>query len=76
MKTFLTEYYIDGDQYGGEVEALDWQHAQQLADVRGKGEVVIGELMCQIAADGFSRERADAMCKAFAENGTLPHSDG
>lgn len=75
MKTYLTEYYIDGDQYGGELDALDWEHAQQIADARGKGETVIGELMCKIAAENFSHQQADEMCKRFAENGTLPHLD-
>lgn len=75
MKTYLTEYYINGDQYGGKIDALDWEHAQQLADAGDKGEVVIGELMCTIAAENFSPEQADAMCRRFAENGTLPHLD-
>ena len=69
MKRFVTEYRVNGVLYGGEVDALDLEHAQQLADERGKGEAVVGVLFAQVAAnERFGNEQADGMIRAFAES--------
>lgn len=41
MKTFLTE---TPDGKGYEIKARDWASAEMIASMRGKGEVVVGEL--------------------------------
>lgn len=67
MKRFVTEYQKPDGLYAGHVDALDFEHAQAICDARDKGEVVQGVLYAVIEATNFSDERADAMCKAFAE---------
>lgn len=71
MKRFVTEYTkADGHRYGAEVDALDEEHAQQICDQRGFGEVVLGVLHAKVAASPtFGNEQADAMTRAFAETG-------
>ena len=71
MTLFLTEYRLPDGRYSDEVEALDWEHAQQIADERGKGETVIGEIVCKMSGDGVTTEVADQMLAMYAENGTL-----
>ncbi len=43
MKTWLTEYLVNGQRFGDEIEAHDRDEAQALCNVRGRGEKVIGE---------------------------------
>ena len=70
MKRFVTEYEINGVLYGGEVDALDAEHAQLICDQRGRGERVLGVLWAKIAASqNFGHDQADAMALAFAESG-------
>jgi len=44
VKTFLTEYYKDGELYGSRIYGDGWADAQANADVFGLG-AVIGELV-------------------------------
>jgi len=44
MKTFLTEYYKDGERYGSHIYGDGWADAQANADILGLG-TVIGELV-------------------------------
>lgn len=69
MKRFVTDYRKPDGRYSGTVDALDWEHAQQIADERGLGETVVGILYAVVAASTFGNERADAMCQAFADGG-------
>jgi hypothetical protein len=53
---FLTEFRAissDGTEctLGGDLIALDWDHAQQRADERGLGEKVIGALSTMVPAE-------------------------
>lgn len=75
MKTFVTEYRKPDGMYAGEVDAIDWQHAQQIADRNNRGEIVVGELYLKIPAQYCTPEKADEMCRAFAENGTIPDEE-
>jgi hypothetical protein len=69
MKRFVTDYQIDGARYSGEVDALDFEHAQLICDQRGKGETVAGVLYAKIAAGpSFGNDQADRMLKAFADS--------
>ena len=71
MKLFITHCQKSDGLYSYEVEACDFAHAQQIATERDLGEIV-GEVACKIPADQTTPERVDAMCRAFAENGTIP----
>ncbi len=51
MKTWLTEYLVNGVEFGGDVEAESWADAQARCDARGAGEVVVGELIEDIPVD-------------------------
>ena len=42
MKKFITEYHKEGIVYGKTIKAPSWEEAQQIADRRGLGEIVIG----------------------------------
>ena len=68
MKRFVTTYYKNGTQYGGHVDALDFEHAQQICDQRDLNETVDGILMCVIKTENFSAERANKLCEAFANS--------
>lgn len=67
MKTYLTEYRKPDGLYGDKIEAVDWEHAQQIADVRDRGETVIGELMLEISADRITPDQAAEMMKSLAD---------
>lgn len=41
---FATEFQVAGGRYAGQVIARDWRTAQQLADARGLGETVVGQV--------------------------------
>lgn len=71
MKRFVTDYRDPetGVAYSYTVDACDFAHAQMLCDERRPGETVAGVLYAMIAADGFSHDRADAMCQMFADSG-------
>lgn len=71
VKRFVTTYKDDkGNEYGGMVDAVDWEHAQSICDQRGRGEVVEGQLMC--VADGrMSPEQANQMLENFMANGPV-----
>jgi hypothetical protein len=66
MKTFLTEYPGPDGLYTGEVEALDWEHAQLIEDGFDRSGVVIGELVLKISRDGMTHEDADRLCRDLA----------
>lgn len=70
MKRFATKYRKDGVLFGGQIDALDFEHAQRLCDERGQGETVEGVLYSIIkASDTFGHKQADEMTKRFAESG-------
>jgi len=48
---FLTEYYVDGQKYGDEVDAHDWDEAQVMCSNRRPGEKVIGTLEGRVTVD-------------------------
>ena len=69
MRRFVTSYRKDGKLFGGEVDALDYEHARQICDARGLGEAVEGILFAVVKAnENFGPEQADAMTKAFSES--------
>ena len=63
MKTFLTEK--DGFE-GPEIEAIDFQHAEQQALELGVN--VTGEHILTISCKGFTDIDADRICKALSES--------
>lgn len=70
MIRFVTEYDAhDGRRYGYMVDACDEAHAQMICDARRPGERVVGVLHAVMKVGEPCHERADAMCKAFAESG-------
>ncbi len=67
MKTFITEK--DGCE-GPQIEALDFEHAQQQAWAE-PGLEVVGELVLTIQRENFTESDADRICKAFSEERNL-----
>lgn len=47
---FLTEFAVGADIYGGSIIAACWEDAEDIADLRGLGEKVIGTLAGVISA--------------------------
>lgn len=67
MRTFLTEYLNGADRYADQIDAASWAEAERIAQERGRGEIVVGELMATIPADGMTPEKADAIVAALNE---------
>lgn len=65
MKTFVTTYRKSDGLYGGEVEALDFEHAQRICDERDLGETVEGELMGTIPADQTTPANVQEICDSM-----------
>lgn len=63
MKKFLTE---NGDCEGPDIEALDFGHAELLAEKLGVK--VYGEHFLTISGKNLTDEAANKICKAFSES--------
>lgn len=48
MKVYLTEYRKDNKLYGDSITAESWRKAELLAELRGLGEKIIGELQYEV----------------------------
>lgn len=44
---FVTEFTRNGRDYGGDIVARNWSHAEEIAQARGLGEQVVGAL-CEV----------------------------
>lgn len=69
MKRFVTTYTgEDGHLCGSHVDALDFEHAQQLCDKRGESENVEGTLYLQIKGlSHLTIDNLNEMTRALAE---------
>ena len=73
MFRFVTEYHKDdGCLYGGEVDALDFEHAQSICDARGKGETVSGQLYAVVSAEHWTADDATRFAQALADDNPDP----
>lgn len=61
MKRFVTSYDGRNGRYAGHVDALDWEHAEQLASE--KGHVVDGILYLQVEGDVEPNKLTAAMAE-------------
>lgn len=69
MKRFVTEYVGPHGRFGYMVDACDWAHAQAICDERRPGERVLGVLHVVMEVSEPCHERADALCRALADDG-------
>lgn len=72
MKRFVTEYTKDGIRFGGEVDAIDWDHAKQIASQLNPPHEVTGVLYAVVKADHWTGDDAGRFTQATSECGDEP----
>lgn len=72
MKRFVTEYEKGGELFGGTVDAIDWQHAELVANQLDPPQKVQGVLYAVIVADHWTTDDADRFMKALADTNDEP----
>lgn len=73
MKRFVSEWTDEnGNKFGGEIDAIDWHHAEQIASTLNPPQTVIGVLYATVQAEHWTEQDANKFAQAIADMGDEP----